>query len=171
MDTISEHLKSIGREGLNERWAVMPLGGADVIPAFVALLGNHLDVTVVVDSRKEGHQKLTALAKAGFLAETRIITLGEMTDQKMADIEDLFSKGDYVSIYNKAFGKKVKVADLTGSDPIVRQIARLKGIDRFNHDAPANALLKSKESVLSKLSDETLTAFEGLFKRINGTLS
>ncbi|MDF1687888.1 MAG: AAA family ATPase [Parvibaculaceae bacterium] len=171
MDTISEHLKAHGREGLNERWAVMPLGGADVIPAFVALLGNHLDVTVVVDSRKEGHQKLTALAKAGFLAETRIITIGEVIDQNMADIEDLFSKGDYVSIYNKAFGKKVKVADLTGSDPIVRQIARAEGGDRFNHEAPANALLRSKESILSELSEETLTAFEGLFKRINETLS
>ena len=171
MDAISGHLKANGREGLDERWAIMPLGGADVIPAFVALLGNHLDVTVVVDSRKEGHQKLTALAKAGFLTETRIITIGEMTDQKMADIEDLFSAGDYVFLYNKAFGTKVKVADLTGSDPIVRQIARLEGIDRFNHDAPANALLRSKESALSKLSEETLTAFEGLFKRINGTLS
>lgn len=171
MDAISGHLKANGREGLDERWAIMPLGGADVIPAFVALLGNHLDVTVVVDSRKEGHQKLTALAKAGFLTDKRIITIGEMTDQKMADIEDLFSKGDYVSLYNKAFGAKIKVADLTGSDPIVRQIARLEGSDRFNHDAPANALLRSKENVLSKLSEETLTAFEGLFKRINGTLS
>lgn len=94
-----------------------------------------------------------------------------MTDQKMADIEDLFSKGDYVSLYNKAFGAKIKVADLSGSDPIVRQIARHEGVDRFNHDAPANALLRSKENVLSKLSEETLAAFEGLFKRVNGTLS
>lgn len=171
MDAISGHLKANGREGLDERWAVMPLGGADVIPAFVALLGNHLDVTVVVDSRKEGHQKLSALAKAGFLTDKRIITIGEMTDQKMADIEDLFSKGDYVSLYNKAFGTTIKVADLSGSDPIVRQIARYEGVDRFNHDAPANALLRYKENVLSKLSEETLAAFEGLFKRINGTLS
>lgn len=171
LDAISGYLKANGREGLDERWAIMPLGGADVIPAFVALLGNHLDVTVVVDSRKEGHQKLSALAKAGFLTDKRIITIGEMTDQKMADIEDLFSKGDYVSLYNKAFGAKIKVEDLSGSDSIVRQISRHEGVDRFNHDAPANTLLRSKEDVMSKLSEETLAAFEGLFKRINGTLS
>lgn len=171
MSVISEHLKATGREGLNERWAIMPLGGADVIPAFVALLGNHLDVTVVVDSRKEGHQKLSALAKSGFLTDKRIITIGEVTGQKMSDIEDVFSKGDYVSLYNKAFDKKVKVADLTGSDPIVVQIARFEGIGRFNHNIPAETLLRSKENMLSKLSGETLQAFEELFKRINETLT
>ncbi len=171
MNAISGHLKASGREGLDERWAVMPLGGADVIPAFVALLGHHLDVTVVVDSRKEGHQKLTALAKAGFLTDKRIITIGEMTEQKMSDIEDLFSKGDYLSLYNKAFGKKVKVADLSGSDPIVRQISRFEGFDRFDHNAPADVILRSKENMLTKLSEETLGTFEKLFKRINETLA
>lgn len=170
MSAISGHLKASGREGLDERWAIMPLGGADVIPAFVALLGNHLDVTVVVDSRKEGHQKLTALAKAGFLTDKRIITIGEITDQNMSDIEDLFSNGDYLSLYNKAFNKKIKVADLNGTDPIVRQIARFEGVDRFNHDAPADTLLRAKEIMLTKLSEETLGAFEKLFKRINKTL-
>jgi predicted ATP-dependent endonuclease of OLD family len=52
METISSHLREIGREGLDPRWSIMPLDGADVIPAFVALLGNHLDVTVVVDARR-----------------------------------------------------------------------------------------------------------------------
>ena len=98
MQAISEWLIEDGREGLDKRWSIMPSGGADVIPAFVALLGNHLDVTVVVDARKKGHQKLTALAKAGFLGENRIITIGEVADRKMADIEDLFSKDDYVAL-------------------------------------------------------------------------
>lgn len=79
-----------------------------VIPAFVALLGNHLDVTVLVDSRKEGHQKLTSLAKAGFLADKRIITVGEFTGSSMADIEDLFNVDDYIDLFNGAFGKNSK---------------------------------------------------------------
>jgi energy-coupling factor transporter ATP-binding protein EcfA2 len=171
MQTISERLIEDGRKGLDKRWSIMPLGGADVIPAFVALLGNHLDVTVVVDSRKEGHQKLTALAKAGFLGEKRIITIGEVADRKMADIEDLFAKDDYVALYNAAFGKKIKAVDLKGTDPIVRQIARNEGVDRYDHNAPAEVLLRERAKRVATLSDETLNAFEALFKRINETLA
>lgn len=171
MDAISQHLKSLDRTGLNDRWSMMPIGGADVIPAFVALLGNHLDVTVVVDARKEGHQKLAALAKAGFLGDKRIITIGEITGTKAADIEDLFSIGDYLNLYNLAFGKKIKKGDLKGADPIVRRIARFEGLDRFNHDAPADALLRDRAKLIPALSEMTLANFEKLFVRINETLA
>jgi predicted ATP-dependent endonuclease of OLD family len=55
---ISDFLKEKKRIFLDDKWSLVPVGGADLIPTFVALLGNHLDVTVIVDSRKEGHQKL-----------------------------------------------------------------------------------------------------------------
>jgi energy-coupling factor transporter ATP-binding protein EcfA2 len=171
MQTISARLIEDGRAGLDPRWSIMPLGGADVIPAFVALLGNHLDVTVVVDSRKEGHQKLNSLAKAGFLAEKRIITIGEITNSKMADIEDLFAKDDYLALYNAAFNKKIRAADLTGTDPIVQQIARAEGVARYDHNAPAEVLLRERAKRVAALSEETLGAFEALFKHINGTLA
>ena len=171
MNTTSDHLKSLGRTGLDKRWSIMPLGGADVIPAFVALLGSHLDVTVVVDARKEGHQKLSALAKAGFLTDKRIITIGDVAGRKVADIEDLFAKDDYLALYNAAFGKSVKAVDLKGTDPIVRQLARHEGVDRFNHDGPAEALLRGKVKLATALSEDTLNAFEALFKRINETLA
>jgi len=171
MIVISEHLKGMSRTGLDGRWSIMPLGGADVIPAFVALLGNHLDVTVVLDSRKEGHQKLFALAKAGFLTDKRIITIGELTGQKMSDIEDLFTVDDYLSLYNIAFNKKLKASELTGNDPIVRRISRAEGVDRYNHDAPADALLRDRAKLVGTLSEQTLSNFESLFIRVNSTLA
>ncbi|RWX19773.1 hypothetical protein EHI42_03185 [Rhizobium hidalgonense] len=170
LDTISQHLKGLGRVGLHERWSMMPIGGADVIPAFVALLGNHLDVTVLVDARKEGHQKLTSLAKAGFLADKRIITIGELTGTNMADIEDLFDVEDYIALYNAAFGAKVKKSDLKGADPIVVQIARHAGDKRFDHNKPADNLLRNKDKLLKGLSETSLANFERLFVRINDTL-
>ena len=129
MNTTSDHLKSLGRTGLDKRWSIMPLGGADVIPAFVALLGNHLDVTVVVDACKEGHQKLSALAKAGLLTDKRIITIGDVAGRKVADIEDLFAKDDYLALYNAAFGKSVKaVWPAAGSvDTELRCLMELEG--------------------------------------------
>ena len=170
MQTISDRLIEEGREGLDKRWSIMPLGSADVIPAFVALLGNHLDVTVVVDARKEGHQKLSSLAKLGFLGEKRIITVGEIANRKVADIEDLFAKDDYIALYNAAFGTKIKAAELKGNDPIVKQIARKEGVDRYNHNAPAEVLLRERARRVAALSEETLRAFQTLFQRINATL-
>lgn len=109
--------------------------------------------------------------EAGFLAEKRIITIGEIANAKMADIEDLFTKDDYVALYNTAFGKKIKAADLTGADPIVQQIARAEGVGRYDHNAPAEILLRERAEGVAALSAETLGAFEALFKRINGTLA
>lgn len=150
---------------------MMPIGGADVIPAFVALLGNHLDVTVLVDSRKEGHQKLTSLAKAGFLTDKRIITVGEMNGTNTADIEDLFHVDDYIKLYNGAFGKTIKKSELKGSDPIVVQIARHIGEKRFDHNKPADHLLRNRDRLVQELSESTLANFEKLFARINETLA
>jgi len=69
LTVISDFLKESKRKFLDEKWSLVPVGGADLIPTFVALLGNHLDVTVIVDSRKEGHQKLTNLAMKGYLKD------------------------------------------------------------------------------------------------------
>lgn len=171
MSTISAHLKENGRTGLDDRWAIIPVGGADTIPTFVALLGIHLDVTVLVDARKEGHQRLATLAQNGFLSATRIVTVGELLNRKAADIEDLFTAADYLLLYNAAFGKSIAEGDLKGNDPLVRKIARLEDVDRFDHNRPADRFLRDKATFLPQLSSTTLDNFERLFVRINDTLT
>jgi predicted ATP-dependent endonuclease of OLD family len=171
ISTISAHLKENGRTGLDDRWAIIPVGGADTIPTFVALLGIHLDVTVLVDARKEGHQRLATLAQNGFLSATRIVTVGELLNRKAADIEDLFAAADYLLLYNAAFGKSIAEADLKGTDPLVRKIARIEEVDRFDHNRPADRLLRDKATFLPQLSSTTLDNFEKLFVRINDTLT
>jgi len=167
---ISDYLASKGRACLDPKWSIVPVGGADVIPTFVALLGNHLKVTVLVDSRKEGNQRLERMAKDGYLEKQRIILVGEVLGRKFGDIEDLFEEDEYLGLYNKAFGKAIKAKDLKGSDPIVARIARHEGVDRYDHGRPADVLLRERETVLSKVSEGTLKRFEDLFGRINETL-
>lgn len=167
---ISDYLASKGRACLDLRWSIVPVGGADLIPTFVALLGNHLNVTVLVDSRKEGNQRLERMAKDGYLEKQRIILVGEVLGRKTGDIEDLFEEDEYLGLYNKAFGKAIKANDLKGTDPIVARIARQEGVDRFDHGRPADVLLREREAVLSTLSNNTLKRFENLFERINRTL-
>jgi len=166
---VSDWLREKGRTALDPRWSIVPVGGADVIPPFVALLGQHLNVTVLLDSRKEGHQRLERLAKDGYLNKKGIILLGEFLGRKLADIEDLFSVPEYLELYNKAFGASLAEATLTGNDPIVSRIARHLG-NRFDHGRPADVLLRQRDTFLPKLSEATLKRFEKLFERINSTL-
>ncbi|HAZ60745.1 MAG TPA: hypothetical protein DCY89_04130 [Gammaproteobacteria bacterium] len=168
---ISDFLGSKGdRTSLNPKWSIVPVGGADLIPTFVALLGNHLKVTVLVDSRKEGHQKLERMANDGYLEKQRIILVGDVLGRKTGDIEDLFEEDEYLGLYNKAFAKAIKAKDLDGNDPIVARIARHEGVERFDHGRPADVMLRDRDAVLSTLSDSTLKRFEDLFGRINKTL-
>lgn len=171
LKVISDFLAKGGRTSLDPRWSIVPVGGADLVPTFVALLGNHLKVTVLVDSRKEGHQKLERMAKDGYLEKQRIVLVGDILGRKTGDIEDLFEEDEYLGLYNKAFGKSIKAQDLKGNDPIVARIARHEGLGRYDHGRPADVLLRERESVLSKLSDDTLRRFEILFDRINKTLA
>ena len=166
---MSDYLKEKGRVGLLDEWTLVPVGGADLIPTFVALLGIHLDITVVIDARKEGNQKLSNLANKGYLNTKKIITLNEITKTKLADIEDLFSIEDYLKIYNDSFGENIKIEALQGNDQIVNRIARLKGIPRFNHGKPADYFLRNRDKILPTLSNDTLNNFEKLFEKVNST--
>lgn len=167
---VSSFLKNKKREGLDDKWSLVPVGGADLVPSFVALLGNHLEVTVLLDSRKEGNQRLSKLVDQGILAKNRIIGIGDITGTKLADIEDLFEPGEYLQLYNRAFGASLAETDLSGTDPIVSRIARHLKVDRFDHGYPADALLRERDTFLPSLSPKTLERFELLFKRVNATL-
>src|SRR5579863_450680 len=167
---VSSFLKEKGREGLDDKWSLVPVGGADLIPSFVALLGHHLEVTVLLDSRKEGNQRLSKLVEQGILAKNRIIGIGEIIGVKLADLEDLFEPTEYLSLFNRAFGSTLTETDLVGTDPIVSRIARHIKQERFDHGRPADVLLRQRDTFLASLSPNTLDRFERLFKRVNATL-
>jgi predicted ATP-dependent endonuclease of OLD family len=167
---MSDFLKEQERIHLDDRWSVIPVGGVDLIPTFVSLLGHHLNVTVLIDARKGGHQRLSKLADEGYLEHQRIVTVGQVLDKKLADIEDVFTVSDYLLLYNRAFGANIEPDDLSGTDPILSRIARQLGVDHFDHGRPADALLRHRDELLPSLSEDTLTRFEKLFERINATL-
>jgi energy-coupling factor transporter ATP-binding protein EcfA2 len=170
LQIFSDYFKEIGKQPLNDKWTIVPVGGADLIPTFIALLGIHLDLTVLIDSRKEGNQKISNLEEKGYLSNKRIITIGEIIKSKSADIEDLFTIDDYLILFNSAYNKNHKLEDLIGTDPIVSRIARLEGIERFDHGKPADFFLRNKDRILKSLSNNTFDNFELLFDRINKTL-
>ena len=78
LTVLSDWLREKGRKALDERWTLVPVGGVDMVPTFVALLGIPLEVTVLVDARKPEHQRLTRLAQRGYLANKRVVPIGEI---------------------------------------------------------------------------------------------
>ncbi|MFI7121854.1 AAA family ATPase [Amycolatopsis sp. NPDC049868] len=167
LDVIGRHLQDQGREGLDERWRILPAGGASNVPAFVSLLGKKVSVTVLLDSGTEGGGKVEAAIKANKIASKRVVFVGTVLDQKHSDIEDLFTAGDYLGLYNEAFSTSHKVGDLPEHPD--RLVLRLETLDdKFDHWRPAEVLLRSPSKV-EKLSPTTLSNFEKLARAINAT--
>ena len=167
LTVISDHLKQFGREHLNGRWQILPAGGLGNIPAVVALIGRQMGVTVLVES-KGGSEKLVELAKAGFLKPKRLVAVAEVTGASRADVEDLFEVDDYLALYNQAFGKSLRAADLPPGERILDRIKEKEG--DFDAGRPADALLRLRDKLLPPLRPTTRARFEDLFRRINKTL-
>lgn len=170
LTVISDHLKSLGRESLDESWRILPTGSVANVPSFVALMGRNLDVTVFVDSGANGLQRLQHLATQGLLKAKRLLTVDQVVPVKGADIEDLFNPTDYLKLlYNPAFSSTILVSKLAAGDRIIDRISRTQGTPFVTHGKPADYLLRNRDKVLDKLSDLTLDNFEEAIKKINAT--
>ncbi|MGH9067811.1 MAG: ATP-dependent nuclease, partial [Acidimicrobiales bacterium] len=170
LTVISEALRAAGRSYLDLRWRVLPAGGAGTMPAAVSLLGQELDVTVVVDGGSHPPNRLNNLVSEGILDASRIVMLGPISGKQAADIEDLFDPEDYLALYNSALGGTLTSADLdSGTDRIVASIERTAGA--FNHNDPSNWLLAHRDSVVPSLHSGTMDHFEALIAAVNATLT
>lgn len=172
LSLLSDHLVSLGREGLHSKWRILPAGGAANIPSLVALIGQGLDVTTLIDGGPSAQTKLHNLADRGLLEKKRIFVTDQFTDGiSPSDIEDLFDEKDYLHLYNLAFGTKLTEKAAPGSDKIVARISRANKEAFVDHGRPADYLLRHKLVQIPKLSEATFNRFENLFRAINKTLS
>lgn len=168
LDLISRRLRELGREGVDERWRILPAGGSSNVPAFVSLLGRKVSVTVLLDSGTEGGGKVEAAMNANKIDGGRVVLVSAVLEQRHADIEDLFAAEDYVALYNDALGRSVRVEDLPSHhERILKRLENL-GEPKFDHWRPAEVLLRDPSKV-ELLSEVTLFNFEALAKKINTT--
>lgn len=164
---MSEICSEAGRMNLDSRWKILPAGGATNIPTFVSLVGPHLDITVLADSDTKGMQRVTNMIEQKLLDGHRLIMASDATESNQADTEDLFSGGDYLKLYNKTFGTKIKVSDLPKGNRIVKRIEAKIG-KSFNHGKVAETFLRNY--LHYKFTDTTLERFENIIKAINSTI-
>lgn len=158
--------------GLDPRLAVLPVGGIDNMPAFVALLGRRLAVTALVDGDRT-NAKLSRIKKAAEhngVSEDVIVVCSDVDGLPTnADIEDLFDPADYLRLFNWAFDANVKGSDLPATEqPIIKKLTDLRG--EFDHALPAHALTMHREEFFGAVKPKTLKQFSALFERLNTTL-
>ncbi len=165
---LSSHCKEQGRVSLDEKWRMLPAGGATNIPTFVSLIGPHLDITVLADSDTRGMQRISNMTNAGLLDSSRLILASDVLQSNSADVEDLFSEGDYLKLYNKTFGASLKLSELPDGSRIVKRIEAHIG-SKFDHGKVAETLLRSFAD--TTFTNTTVENFEKLMLKINETMA
>ena len=179
IQAMSAHLQTIGRVGLSPDWTITPVGGADKVPTFVALIGAQpdLNVAVLIDFHKQHRQSIENLYKSKLLKQRKVLTYAEYVEGQEADIEDMFGPELYLQLVNGAFGSSISLADLSGEHPrILPRLERylkenpLPDNTTFNHYRPARYLVENIGSLESNLDEAVLGRFQEAFDALNKLL-
>lgn len=171
---MSAILESTGKTGLSHDVTIVPTGGLEKVATFISLLrSNDLHIVCLLDSFTDpkGKAKLDNIIAQKIINQKNIRFFNEFLEsKKRADIEDLFTKNDYIKLFNKAFDKKyteIKIENLNANiEQVLIQINQYLGIDHFNHYIPANQLSRSGFSI-EDFDDESIHNFEKVFTEIN----
>ncbi|MPL94468.1 hypothetical protein SDC9_40622 [bioreactor metagenome] len=174
LTVLSSILESEKRTFLKDNITIVPVGGLDKVSTFISLLrGSKLNVACLLDTftDQKGKQKVDDLIMYKIIKEKNIRFFNEFANngKTTADIEDLFTKEEYLKLFNAAFDKEfsVKLTDLDATvDTVIKQINKAINKDRFNHYRPANKLNQIGADK-SYFSAKTLDNFEKIFIEIN----
>ena len=167
----------LDRMALLDRWTMVPVGGADKMATFVALIGAHeLDLALLVDIGKKDHQKFDALAKAQRLNKKQILRLSDFVDARQADIEDLLDRSGYLELVNILYeehleGRPIEVQELPQSNPrvvkCVEHVFAQRGVQYgFSHFKPSSHLNRHPELRERVMTQEALERFSRLFDQL-----
>lgn len=179
IQTVSALLQERNKCGLSPEWTITPVGGADKVPTFVALIGaqTDLNVAVLIDYQKKDKQVVENLYKRKLLKKRNVLTFADYVGSKEADIEDMFDPKFYLNLVNGSFGTSIDFAELPDSHPrILRRIDDhlkenpLPDGASFSHYRPARHLAENIGSLAGELSASELDRFQQAFDALNALL-
>ncbi len=172
LQILSNLLEVNERTFLNKNITIVPVGGMDKVATFISLLkGSDLNIVCLLDSPNDpkSKAKIDSVIQGKIIKSKNIIYFDEFTNFSKSDIEDLFDKEEYLSLFNESFSEyaNISIDDLNnGIERVLLQISKVIGRDRFNHYRPAN-LLAQKGVNYDYFSKTTLDNFEKVFQRVN----
>jgi predicted ATPase len=180
LQTVSGLLEAKGRVGLDSRWTITPVGGAEKVPTFVALIGSqkNLNLATLVDLQKSDRQMIENLYKRKLLKKSNVLTFADFTGAVEADIEDMFDPSFYLELVNKEYAQAptsaITTADLASKAPriLLKLGAALKSKPlkggTFSHYRPARYFAENVSTL--SVPSATLDRFEAAFTVVNGLL-
>ena len=169
----SRLLEKNKRKSLSPEITICPIGGLEKVSTFISLLrGSKIMKTVcLLDSSIEisSKQNIENVIREKLIQKGNVRFFDEFIDtHKKADIEDMFEKEEYITLFNNSFEEyNISLSELNDEiERIVLQINQNLGINRFNHYRPAHTLLSSKDNDYN-FGEGTLLRFEQLFIKLN----
>ena len=181
LQTISAHLESLGRQGLKSNWTITPVGGADKVPTFAALLGAQKGLTVatLIDIQQKDKQTIENLYKKKLMAQKNVLTFADFTGKQEADIEDMVDVSFYLGLVNAEYKdglqKKIASSDLPKRDRVLVSLNALfektpLKSGHFNHYRPSRYFAEQIGTLATSIAPEALDRFEEAFKKLNSLL-
>jgi len=182
LSVMSGLLERKGRERLDSRWVITPVGGSGKVPAFVSLLGAQKGLTIatLLDISSEDKQSIQELYKKKLLKKKNVMTYADFADGEQADVEDMFEIDFYLNLVNAEYaselGCELKKTGLPTQHPrIVYRLAKhfetapMNGA-QFSHYRPARYFSDHLADLEADVSDATCERFENAFKALNALL-
>lgn len=175
LKSMNELLSQQKMSTLHDDIVISPAGGTKhLMPLASMLVGNNVEIAVLLDGDQPGLQKEKIL-KDKLLVNSLIVD--NFTGKKNSEIEDFFDESLYVDAVKTAYSNKeieFSSDELTIS-PIVDRIEKMferKKYGKLEKWKVSNVLIDwiAKNSAEKKISKVTCEKFEKLFKQVNKIL-
>ena len=175
LHTMSNILSDSGKTGLDPRWAISPIGGAQHLGIFLALMEDNRDkkIACLLDQDTDRGSHL--------LTDNHIYSYSDFSENADAGIEDLFDPEFYVSIVNGAYSTALdrplsKKHMAARGRKIVEQIEEhwesiiREGGIAFDRIKPVQYLAEHVSELKTQISNDTILRFEKVFRELNAAL-
>ena len=172
LTAMNEFFKQKSLTALNDGVAIVPVGGVrQIMPLASLLVANDLELVVLLDGDEPGLTKSRQLKSERIV--DHIVLVSDFTDSNVAELEDLFHEGFYMSAVREAYPDyKIEFNDAESTIPyIAKRVSaafKRQGYGKFEKWRVANVLVAR----IRKGNDgydigESCKRFEQLFDSVN----
>lgn len=185
LQLLSRACETSGKDSLDRRWTITPVGGVDRMDTFVRLFrGQQLNICALIDASGNKLTRIEKLVRDGDLKQDQLVKVSDVLDSADGDIEDIMASSFYVKLVQGVGSEDASRAiygvvqdnllpDASDEPRITRRIdSVLEGFnqDRLDHLPPALYFERHQGDLLAEIDDETIARASSLFEKVNSQL-
>jgi energy-coupling factor transporter ATP-binding protein EcfA2 len=176
LSSVNDYLRDSGKAPMVEKMVLTPAGGAGKVSYMTSLLASQeLDVIVLLDDDKAGHDQRDELVKSKILREASLLftSAAFATPPAEADIEDIIDPTVYDELVKRTFAEELKGKPLNLNAKIPRIVKRYEeafqaaGINFFKSRPAREFMVQMGKDPSKVLTAPSIERFERLIKEVN----